>query len=90
MSFTLPSKKLIAVGVAIVAVAAGSAAFAAIPDGNGVIHACYANQSGQVRIYDSQATLPKGCGPKETAITWNQKGPQGPQGNRGPSDGTNE
>ena len=83
MSFTITSKKLIAVGVAIVAVAAGSAAFAAIPDGNGVIHACYDNQSGQVRIYDSQTNLPKSCGSKETAITWNKQGPQGLPGPKG-------
>ena len=78
------SKKIIALGVAILAVAAGSAAFAAIPDGNGVIHACYDNQSGQVRIYDSQTNLPKSCGSKETAITWNKQGPQGVPGLPGP------
>jgi hypothetical protein len=81
--------KLIAIAGAFVAVAAGSAAFAAIPDGNGVIHACYDKQSGQARIYDSQTNLPKGCGPKETALSWNQKGaqgipgPQGPKGDKG-------
>jgi len=81
--------KLMAIAAAVAAVAAGSAAFAAIPDSNGVIHACYDKQSGQVRIYDSQTNLPKGCGPKETALSWNQQGaqgipgPQGPKGDKG-------
>jgi hypothetical protein len=91
--------KLAAIVAALGAVAAGTAAYAAIPDGNGLIHACYDKQSGQVRIYDSQTNLPKGCGSKEIAISWNQQGPQGipgppgpkgdkgDQGEPGPSDG---
>lgn len=67
---------------------AGSAiVMAAIPGPNGVIHACYSNNtpllgngSGAVRIIDSAAT----CKSNETAITWNQQGPAGSQGPTGP------
>ena len=80
----MSKRKLAVAAVAIVAVAAGSTAFAAIPDAGGVIHSCYDKQSGQLRIYDSQTNLPKGCGAKETALSWNQQGPQGPKGDTGP------
>src|SRR4029453_7428525 len=59
-------------------------AYATIPDDQGVIHACYDKQSGQVRIVDTAPdALPKGCGAKEVAIGWNQTGPQGPAGPTG-------
>jgi hypothetical protein len=75
---------IVIAGVVIVALAAG-VAYATIPDAQGVIHACYDKQSGQVRIVDTAPnTLPKGCGAKETAIGWNQTGPQGPAGPAGP------
>jgi hypothetical protein len=80
------SKKLVASLIAIVAVAAGSAAFAAIPDAGGVVHACYDKQSGVLRATDTATNLPKGCTAKEAALTWNQQGPQGvagPQGQKG-------
>lgn len=82
--------KLAAVIVGIVAVTSGSAAFAAIPDGNGVIHGCYDNQSGQLRIYDSDTNAPKGCGSKETSLSWNQQGPQGVPGPQGPKGDTGD
>jgi hypothetical protein len=70
--------------LAVVAVAAGSAAFAAIPDSSGLIHSCYDKQSGQVRIFDSETDLPKGCGKNEIELTWNKQGPQGAPGLPGP------
>jgi hypothetical protein len=70
---------LVAGGVA--ALALGSFAFAAIPDG-GVIHACYSTSTGAVRVTDTATNMPKGCSSKETALDWNQ---QGPKGDRGPS-----
>jgi Collagen triple helix repeat (20 copies) len=68
-------------------------AFASVPDSVGAIHACYSS-SGQgqgngngngrggdgVRIIDSATQV---CSPDETAITWNQTGPQGPMGPQG-------
>jgi hypothetical protein len=66
------------------AIASGGVAFAAIPDSAGVIHSCYANDSGLLRVYDS-ANPGRPCDNTETALSWNQKGAPGPQGPRGPS-----
>lgn len=67
-------------------IGAGSAVvFAAIPDGNGVIHGCYRSSgalaNGSLRIIDSAAQT---CNNNETALAWNQTGPQGPAGPTGP------
>jgi len=62
-------------------VAAGGIAFATIPDGSGVIHACYSKSGGSLRVIDSSVTS---CGQNETALTWNNAGPRGPQGVPGP------
>ena len=51
---------------------------AAIPDPNGVIHACY-RPNGNLRLVDKSS-----CTGNETAISWNQTGPAGPQGEAGP------
>lgn len=69
-------------GVALAGGAAGAFVMAAIPDSNGVIHACYATKDGTgLRLIDSEAG--QACTSKETGITWNQTGPQGPQGPAG-------
>jgi hypothetical protein len=62
-------------------VVAGTIAFASIPDSVGVIHGCFKTQSGQLRVIDAATAQ---CSPSETAISWNQIGPQGPQGPAGP------
>ena len=49
---------------------------AAIPDSSGVIHGCYRNHDGSLRVVDNPTT----CKHNETAVSWNQTGPQGPQG----------
>src|SRR5260370_9548036 len=62
-------------------------ALASIPDAGGVIHACYKTVQGQTRIVTSAAD----CNPSETAIQWNQTGPQGvvgPTGPQGPTGAT--
>lgn len=51
---------------------------AAIPDANGVIHACYRG-NGNLRLVDRS-----NCVSNETLVSWNQTGPQGPQGVPGP------
>jgi len=80
----LRSKKLgIVVAGAVAALALGSFAFGAVPDGGGVIHGCFDKQSGHVRVTDTATNLPKACTSKEAALDWNQ---QGPKGGRGPSD----
>ena len=70
---------LIAAGVAGL-MAGGGIATAAIPDSDGVIHACYDTTSGQVRIVDPETNSPKGCGKNEIALDWNHQGPKGNQG----------
>jgi len=45
-------------------------------DGSGVIHGCYRNHDGSLRVVDDPTT----CKHNETALSWNQTGPQGPQG----------
>jgi hypothetical protein len=51
---------------------------AAIPDPNGVIHACY-RSNGNLRLVDKSS-----CTANETAISWNQTGPAGPPGDAAP------
>ena len=63
------------VSLAIVVVAVVQAA---IPDPSGVIHACY-RANGNLRLVDKF-----NCTSTETALTWNQTGPQGPAGAPGP------
>ena len=59
----------------------GIIAYASIPDSNGVIHGCYKTSNGSIRVIDSPAVQ---CDPRnETAISWNQVGPQGPAGPAG-------
>src|SRR5207237_955822 len=67
--------------IAAVALAMPSAVIASIPDANGVIHGCYNITNGSQRVID---TAVDSCKPGETAIQWNQTGPQGPQGLQGP------
>ena len=63
------------VSLAIVVVAAVQAA---IPDPSGAIHACY-RSNGNLRLVDRSS-----CTSSETALAWNQTGPQGPAGAPGP------
>src|SRR5215208_3794490 len=73
--------------IAVAAVAATTVAgvgYAAVPGGDGAIHGCYDNVSGQMRLYDAEDDSPRSCGSKETAVSWNQEGPAGPDGPAGP------
>ena len=66
---------LVAAGVALGA----GIAYASIPDSNGVIHGCYANKDGSLRVIDTGSG--DACdSKKETALDWSQKGPTGPSG----------
>lgn len=71
-------------------IAASGIAYAAIPAGDGTIHACYQSndgllsQKGGLRVIDSAAV----CRPNETALTWNQRGLQGVPGAQGPKGDT--
>ena len=79
--------RLILATCALLAFAAG-AAYAVIPDSNGVIHGCRKDNSGSLRVIDSDSSA---CTQAEQSLDWNQRGPagpagpQGPQGPRGPS-----
>lgn len=80
-SFKQKPKFLIGVTIGLVVGIGSAAVYASIPDGSGVIHACYNNSTGMTRIIDDSSQT---CRGGETAITWNQTGPQGPQGPQGP------
>ena len=80
------NRKLVTTGIATsVLLGAGGVAYAAIPGTDGLIHACYDTQSGQVRLVDPATGQPKGCGKTEKAVAWNQQGPAGPTGPAGPA-----
>lgn len=74
--------------VAVLAFSIGSASVALGLVVEGVVEACYNNATGALRV----ATPTKPCltttaNPvfRETAISWNQQGPQGPEGPQGPA-----
>jgi hypothetical protein len=71
-------KRLILLLVVLACLAAG-VAYASIPDSSGVIHGCYTNNQ-VLRVIDSATQT---CAMNETALNWNQTGPQGPAGPTG-------
>jgi hypothetical protein len=73
-------KRLTALGAAALLAVAAGVAYAAIPDGQGVIHACYKVNKGDLRVIDSGA-----CAAGEAGVSWNQTGPQGQAGPAGPA-----
>ena len=82
---TRPTRRvavLVGAGVAALAVA-GAVAYAAVPDSAGAIHGCYNKLFGSLRVIDTDRNAR--CLPGESAISWNQTGPQGPAGAPGPS-----
>lgn len=68
--FTRTRAAVLAAGAA-VALAVGVAQ-AAIPDSEGVIHACYSRNGGALRISDTGS-----CKASEVALSWNHVGPAG-------------
>lgn len=84
------ARRLIVGGVALT-LAFGGGALAAVPDDDGVIHACYTPQDskrapGSLRIVDPALGGAAGsCVNGEIAIDWNRTGPQGPAGEVGPA-----
>ena len=75
----LPHKNWWVAGLASLTVVVVAIVQAAIPDPSGVIHACY-RANGNLRLVDKSS-----CTSGETALTWNQTGPQGPAGAPGPA-----
>ena len=70
---------LLVVSTIVVALGVVAIAQAAIPDANGVIHGCYHQNSGDLRVVDKGIA----CANNETALSWSQTGPQGQQGPQG-------
>jgi hypothetical protein len=75
-----PSAALV-VAIAALAISLGGVAYATIPDSNGVIHGCYLNKIGTLRVIDTDTA--QHCLSFETPIQWNQTGPTGAQGPAG-------
>jgi len=75
-----------AAAIAVVALLSGAGfAAASIPDPSGVIHACYQSPPPQhganLQVIDTAAG--GNCSGGQHQVTWNQTGPQGPQGEPG-------
>jgi len=75
-------KSLVLLTALLTVLAAAVAATAAIPDASGVIHGCRNTKTGILRVIDTDKS--QTCSKDETALTWNQTGPQGPVGPEGP------
>ena len=69
----------LALGVALGAV--GGVAYSSIPDAQGVIHGCYADGRGVLRVIDTAGS--GACETGETALDWNQQGQPGLNGHPG-------
>jgi hypothetical protein len=61
--------------------AAGGVAYSSIPDAQGVIHGCYDDTTGALRVIDTDGSGV--CRGGETALDWNQQGQPGPTGPTG-------
>lgn len=80
----LPSPAM-AVAVLALCLAAGGVAVASIPSTGGVIHGCYENSTGALRVSDPQDGVPRACSPSsETSLPWVESGAPGPRGLPGP------
>lgn len=77
----VPRRPLLAVLMSAAAtLVIGGAAYASIPAAGGVINGCYSASSGELQLLTSSTDT---CRHSQTAISWNQTGPQGPQGLQG-------
>jgi len=78
-------------GAAVAALVAGGVIFAAIPDANGLVHACYSTNGAKAKggtslsIIDSASAT---CANGQQEVDWNQTGPQGATGPQGPKGDT--
>lgn len=75
-------RRLLALGAGAILVVSVGVAYAAIPASNGTINGCYSGGQGQLRVIDAESG--ETCKSNETAISWNQQGPQGIPGAIGP------
>src|SRR2546428_9315190 len=72
--------KTLIVGLIAGAMLAGGVAYATIPDSGDVIHGCYKQSNGQLRVVESASD----CVVSELPIAWNIQGPKGDTGSAGP------
>ena len=75
------NKRVLVVGLAVMAAVAAGGAYATIPDSAGVIHTCYSKATGTWRPIDYPGEK---CKSGEMQLDFNQRGPQGPSGTAGP------
>ena len=68
----------------VLALGAGTV-YAAIPNGNGKVYACYVKSTGAVRLINYPKV--KNCKSGEKLIKWSAQGPAGPVGPQGPGAG---
>ena len=69
--FLLPALVSAVVSGTVSALVVAGIAFAVIPDGNNVIHACYDTTKGDLRVIDSPDET---CRKTETALKWARSG----------------
>ena len=76
------SKALVVAMAAAAGLAVAAISLGAIPGSSGTISACYAKSNGGLRVIDAESGA--SCvANKESALSWNQQGPPGPQGEQG-------
>jgi hypothetical protein len=80
--FKRRSTRLTVLVVCLLGLSAAGIAYAVIPDSNGVIHGCFKNNNGALRVIDPGVSS---CASGEMPIQWNASGPSGPSGASGPS-----
>jgi hypothetical protein len=77
---------VMATGAMFVALGGGAYALSGVPDKFGMFHGCVSNRTGALRVVKGAKSCAKAGGrgrrrnPGETAISWSQQGPRGPQG----------
>lgn len=78
VNIQLPKRNIATVILSVILITGLSTAIvrASIPDNNGVIHGCYSNRDGTLRVIDTDAGGTCTAG-KEAALNWNQAGPSG-------------
>jgi hypothetical protein len=69
--------------ILLAALVGGSIAWASIPDGYGVIHACYNTTNGKLSVMDASNPKLSACAANEAPLSWDQQGAQGPSGPQG-------
>ena len=79
------SRRTAALLAAVAVLALGATvAYASIPDSSGVVHGCFNQTNGQLRVFDPESgPKPGPCTSNERPLDWNQIGQQGPQGTQG-------